>query len=154
MPPDADVPGWQLGVELLLASRALFDELHRRLAAAGHSGLRPAHGFLFQALGPHGATASEIAARLGVTKQAARLVVEELAALGDVVRGEDPDDGRRRPVRLTARGEDALRRSVAIFDELRDELVAELDPARLADGSRLLVAIDHRYGPASLRPVW
>lgn len=86
-------PGWKLGVQLLLASRALFDELHRRLAAAGHDHLRPAHGFLFQALGPNGATASEVAPCLGVTKQAARLVVEELTGLGYVERGEDPDDG-------------------------------------------------------------
>ncbi len=154
MPSDADFPGWTLGVQVLLASRALFDELHRRLAAAGHERLRPAHGFLFQALGPNGATASEVAPRLGVTKQAARLVVEELTGLGYVERGEDPDDGRRRPVRLTARGEDALRRSEAIFDELRRELAAELGPALLAEGLQLLDAIDGRYGPAPLRPVW
>jgi DNA-binding MarR family transcriptional regulator len=147
-PPDP--PGWQLGVGLLLASRALFDELHRRLAAAGHDSLRPAHGFLFQALGPDGATASEIAARLGVTKQAARLTVEELAALGYVERGADPHDARRRPVRLTARGEDALRRSEAIFDELAEEL----GPDGVAAGLELLAAIDARYGPAPLRPLW
>ena len=154
MPPDADVPGWRLGVQLLLASRALFDELHRRLAAAGYIHLRPAHGFLLQALGPNGATASEIAVRLGVTKQAARLVVEELAGLGYVERGVDPDDGRRRPVRLTAAGEDVLRRSEAIFDDLRDELGAEIGPALLAEGLQLLGAIEARYGPVPLRPVW
>jgi DNA-binding MarR family transcriptional regulator len=148
------VPGWALGVGLLLASRALFDELHRRLAAAGHDRLRPAHGFLFQAVGEHGATASEIAARLGITKQAARLVVDDLAALGYVERGADPADGRRRPVRLTARGYDALRRSEAIFDELRDELVPAVGPQGLADGLRLLGAIEARYGPVPLRPVW
>lgn len=139
---------------MLLASRALFDELHRRLAADGHDGLRPAHGFLFQALGENGASASEIAGRLGVTKQAARLVVEELVALGYVERSKDPDDGRRRPVRLTARGEDALRRSREIFNELRDDLVADIGSEGLAEGLGLLRAIDDRFGPAPLRPLW
>jgi len=146
--------GWKLGVGLMTASRALFDELHRRLAAEGHNGLRPAHGFLFQALGRDGATASEIAERLGVTKQAARLVVEELIESGYVERGRDPDDTRRRPVRLTARGRDALHRSEAVFDELRDELANDVGREVLADGMRLLTAIDTRYGPAPLRPVW
>jgi DNA-binding MarR family transcriptional regulator len=149
-----DTPGWLLGVRLLLASRALFDELHRRLAVAGHDGLRPAHGFVFQALGPTGATASEIAERLGVTKQAARLIVDELAGLGYVERTEDRDDARRRPVRLTPRGEDALRCSEDAFDDLRAELAAELGAETLTEGMRLLAMIETRYGPVPLRPVW
>lgn len=154
MATDDPAPGWMLAVELLLASRALLDELHRRLALAGHGELRPAHGFLFQALGVDGAGASEIAARLGVTKQAARLMVDELAAAGYVERGEDPGDARRRPVRLTSRGVDALRRSATIFDELRDELAADAGSAAIADAMRVLTAIGARYGPAPLRPVW
>lgn len=154
VPPETELPGWQLGVQLLLASRALFEELHRRLADAGHDRLRPAHGFLFQALGAGGATASEVAVRLGVTKQAARLVIEELAGLGYLERGQDPGDLRRRPVLLTARGEDALRSSEAILDELRDELVTQLGSSRLAQGSEVLRAIGGRYGPVPLRPVW
>jgi DNA-binding MarR family transcriptional regulator len=149
-----DSPGWLLGVRLLLASRALFDELHRRLAVAGHGGLRPAHGFLFQALGPTGASASEIADRLGVTKQAARLIVDELAALGYVERAQDPNDARRRPVRLTPRGQHALQCSEEAFDDLRAELAAELGTATVTEGLRLLATIETRYGPVPLRPVW
>ncbi len=155
MSAEVEIQGSELAVALLLASRALFEELHRRLAAAGHERLRPAHGFLFQAVaGTDGATASEIAARLGLTKQAARLIVDELVATGYVARGEDPADRRRRPVRLTGRGEDALRRSAAIFDELRDELAATLGPAGLDGGMTLLAGIEARYGPVALRPVW
>lgn len=146
--------GWELAVGLLAASRALLDELHRRLAAAGHPGLRPAHGFIFQSIGSDGATASEIAGRLGVTKQAARLILDELVGLGYVARGVDPVDGRRRPVYLTGRGARALTLSAAIFDELRDALVGDLGQPALSAGIRLLGAIDDRYGPAGLRPVW
>jgi DNA-binding MarR family transcriptional regulator len=154
MPADDDTPGWVLGTRLLLASRALFDELHRRLALAGHEGLRPAHGFLFQALGPSGASASEIAERLGVTKQAARLIIDELEGLGYVERTEDPDDARRRPVHLTSRGEDALQCSEEAFEHLRAELAGELGTETVSEGMRLLATIESRYGPAPLRPVW
>jgi DNA-binding MarR family transcriptional regulator len=154
MTPDDETAGWLLGVRLLLASRALFDELHRRLAQAGHERLRPAHGFVFQAVGPAGATASEIAETLGVTKQAARLIVEELVGMGYVERTEDPDDARRRPVRLTARGEEALRRSADAFDALREELVAEVGTETVTEGTSLLAAIETLYGPVPLRPVW
>lgn len=151
---NADGAGWELAVGLLAASRALVDELHRRLAAAGHGDLRPAHGFVFQALGSDGATASEIAGLLGITKQAARLIVEELIGLGYVARGTDPVDRRRRPVWLTGRGVEALRMSAAIFDDLRAELADDVGRGGLADGLRLMTAIDSRYGPAPLRPVW
>jgi DNA-binding MarR family transcriptional regulator len=151
---EADLAGWELAVRLLAASRALVDELQLRLAAAGHPGLRPAHGFIFQALGADGATASEIAGQLGITKQAARLILDELIGLGYVARGADPLDGRRRPVHLTGRGSRALHASATILDELRAELAADVGPRVVADGVRLLGAIDARYGPAGLRPVW
>jgi DNA-binding MarR family transcriptional regulator len=147
-------PGWRLAVQLLLASRALFEELHARLAEAGHPGLRPAHGFVFQAVGARGATASELAVHLGVTKQAARLIAADLAELGYLRVVPDPHDARRRPLHLTARGRDALSVSARILDRLRDELAEGTSERQLASAQNLLDAIDSRYGPAPLRPVW
>jgi DNA-binding MarR family transcriptional regulator len=147
-------PGWTLAVELLLASRALFGELHERLAAQGHPRLRPAHGFVFHAVGPDGATTSEIAATLGVTKQAARLIVAELVELGYLDYGTDPGDARRRPLRLADRGRDALGASAAIFDRLRDEIREEISERELGTAVKVLTAIESRYGAGGLRPVW
>lgn len=146
--------GWELGVGLLAASRALFDELHARLAARGHPDLRPAHGYAFQAIGS-GATASELARRLGVTKQAAGKMAAELEALGYVTREADAQDARRRPLLLTPRGVDALECSVAVFDDLRDEWARRVGAAELeraADALELLAELYGRGG--SLRPVW
>jgi DNA-binding MarR family transcriptional regulator len=89
-----------------------------------------------------------------VTKQAARLMIEELLAAGYVEPSEAPGDARRRPVRPSARGREVLRRSEQIFDALRDELAAQVGPETLASGLRLLGAIKNRYGPVPLRPVW
>jgi len=147
--------GWELGVELLAASRALFDELHARLAAQGHPDLRPAHGYAFRAIGAEGATASELARGLGVTKQAAGKMAAELAALGYVTRPLDPHDARRRPLVLTARGGDALERSAAIFDELRDEWARRAGAAELERTADALKLLTDLYGrPGALRPVW
>ena len=46
--------------------------------------MRPAHGYAFQAIGAYGATATELGRRLGVTKQAAGQMVDELVRLGYV----------------------------------------------------------------------
>ncbi len=85
------------------------------------------------ALSTQGATASETGRRLGVSKQAAGKTVDRLLALGYAERADDPTDARRKPVRLTPRGYDALARSAAIFDELRAEWVAALGAERVRD---------------------
>ncbi|WP_283134842.1 MarR family winged helix-turn-helix transcriptional regulator [Rhizohabitans arisaemae] len=124
--------GFELPLRLLLGFRVLIDELHEELARQGHPGLRPMHGFVFQAIGPDGTTAVELGRRLGVSKQAAGKTIGALERLGYVERGEDPDDARRKVVRLTERGIDCLVRSAHIFDGLRDRWAAVLGEERLA----------------------
>ncbi|GAA4622436.1 MarR family winged helix-turn-helix transcriptional regulator [Actinoallomurus vinaceus] len=130
--PAYDRPGYELPLLLLAGFRTIIDELHAELARQGHPHARPAHGFAMQAIGPGGATASEVGRRLGVSKQAAGKTIDRLEALGYAERFDDPADGRRKLVRLTARGVDALTRSAAIFDELRSRWVAAVGADRLA----------------------
>ncbi len=130
-------PGFELPLRLLLAFRTIIDELHERIAREGHPDLRPMHGFVFQAIGPHGTTAVELGRRLGVSKQAAGKTVEGLEQLGYVE--------RRKVVRLTDRGVDCLVRSARIFDELRAEWSATLGEEQLRqveDGLRRLAPGD------------
>lgn len=126
-------PGFELPLLLLAGFRALIDELHAELARQGHPHVRPAYGFAMQAIGPGGATASEVGRRLGVSKQAAGKTVDRLEELGYAERVDDPADGRRKLVRLTGRGVDALDRSAVIFDGLRARWADALGPGRLAD---------------------
>jgi DNA-binding MarR family transcriptional regulator len=136
---------------ILRAGRAAIDELHRRLAERGHPDVRPAHGYAFQAIGADGATAGELGRRLGVTKQAAGQMVDELERLGYVTREPDPADGRRRLVRLTPRGVDCLRVSAEIFDELLAEWRARSGDVDAAVDA--LAALGELYG-GRLRPIW
>ncbi|MFB7369735.1 MarR family winged helix-turn-helix transcriptional regulator [Streptomyces sp. NPDC056222] len=130
------VAGFELPLLLFAGFRTLIDRLHAELARQGHPDMRPAHGFAMQAIGaggPRGATASDIGRRLGVSKQAAGKTVDRLLAVGYAERADDPADARRKLVRLTARGHDALARSAAIFDELHAEWCATLGTERVRD---------------------
>ncbi|MFF3322124.1 MarR family winged helix-turn-helix transcriptional regulator [Streptomyces sp. NPDC002889] len=131
--PRYDTPGYELPLLLLAGFRSLIDTLHARLAEQGHPDGRPAHGFAMQAIGLSGASASEIGRRLGVSKQAAGKTVDRLVTLGYAERADDPADARRKLVRLTPHGLDALARSAAIFDELRADWARTLGTQRVTD---------------------
>ncbi|MFD4632681.1 MarR family winged helix-turn-helix transcriptional regulator [Streptomyces sp. NPDC058284] len=140
-----DGKGYELPLLLFAGFRTLIDRLHAELARQGHPDLRPAHGFAMQAIGAGGATASEVGRRLGVSKQAAGKTVDRLITLGYAARTDDPADARRKLVQLTPRGFDALRRSAAVFDELRAEWAEALGARRLGElesGLRMVVPPD------------
>ncbi|MEU4311104.1 MarR family winged helix-turn-helix transcriptional regulator [Nocardia sp. NPDC024068] len=130
--PGDDVrAGYELPLLLFAGFRTLIDELHAELGRRGHPELRPAHGFAMQAIGIDGASASDLGRRLGISKQAAGKTVDRLVALGYAERAHDPADTRRRIVRLTARGVDALARSAEIFGRLRANWCGELGEGRV-----------------------
>jgi DNA-binding MarR family transcriptional regulator len=118
-------------LSLLLGFRVLIDDLHTELARRGHPELRPMHGFVMQAVGTGGTTAAELGRTLGVSKQAAGKTLDVLERAGYVERGDDPADARRKVVRLTRRGVEALRLSSRIFDDLRAGWVETLGEDRV-----------------------
>ncbi len=143
-----DAPGYELPFLLFGGFRTLIDRLHAELARRGHPDVRPSYGFAMQAIGVRGATASEIGRRLGVSKQAAGKTVERLEALGYAERADDPDDARRKIVRLTAHGVDALTKSAEIFDDLRKDWARAVGAERI---SALEADLRKVVGPAAYR---
>jgi DNA-binding MarR family transcriptional regulator len=123
--------GYELPLLLFGGFRAIIDELHAELARRGHPDLRPAHGFTMQAIGLGGATASDVGKRLGISKQAAGKTVDRLEALGYVRRTGDDADRRRKLIRLTARGTEALTLSAMIFDDIHARWARSLGLTRL-----------------------
>jgi len=114
-PVDDQVPGWHLALLLLAGFRDLVDETHRSLAEQGHPGARPAHGFALQAIGA-GSTNAELAAALGVSKQAAAKTIASLEREGYVERTSDARDARRVIVHPTPRGAEFLTLSAFAFE--------------------------------------
>ncbi|MFC7458304.1 MarR family winged helix-turn-helix transcriptional regulator [Brachybacterium sp. GCM10030267] len=89
------------------------------------------HGFAMQAVGS-GATTTEVAAALGVSKQAAAKTVERLVDLGYLESRADPRDARARILRHTERGRDMLRRSERAFEDIRSQWSETIGPDELA----------------------
>ncbi|MET9034264.1 MarR family winged helix-turn-helix transcriptional regulator [Streptomyces mirabilis] len=139
-----------LTAALLAAAGDLTRRINDGVEARGFE-VRPAYGFAFTRLAPDGATVTDLATHLGVTKQAASQLVDELVRKGYAERRPYPGDARARLVVLTERGwactraaeeaaADAVRAWVEVLGEgevgvLRDRL------ARIAP-----------YGP--IKPTW
>lgn len=127
----AERPGFELPFLLAGAFRALVDALHAELTARGHADARPLHGFALQAVGPDGASLSELGRRLGVSKQAAAKTGATLERLGYVARRPDPADARAVRLQRTPRGEELLALSAEIFTRLRDHWAGEIGRDRM-----------------------
>lgn len=93
-------------VALLRAATQLVDGIQAGLVGRGFADVRPAHGFAFARIAAGQATVIELATHLGVTKQAASQLVEQLVQRGYVTRSVDPRDSRARLLQLTSRGRD------------------------------------------------
>jgi len=130
-----------LSLASLFAGWAMADEIARRLGAAGYGDVRFADGVLFQHLVEAPRTIGALAARLGVTQQAASKAVADLERRGYVERTADPDDARARLVRLTARGEGVIAEGRRVRAALVAELAAEHGPRRVEAARRLLVDV-------------
>ncbi|WP_329261833.1 MarR family winged helix-turn-helix transcriptional regulator [Streptomyces pseudovenezuelae] len=92
-----------LAAALLAAAGDLTQRINDGVVARGFEA-RPAWGFAFARLAPDGATVTELAAHLGVTKQAASQLVDEIVRKGYAERQPHPADARARLVVLTERG--------------------------------------------------
>jgi len=97
-----------LGILLGVAYQEFVRELHAAHAAAGFADLGRSDGFVFRSLADRPMTVSELAGHLEITKQGAAQIIGDMERRGYVEREPDPADRRARPVRLSARGKQAL----------------------------------------------
>jgi len=82
-------------------------ELHRRVAEAGYTDIRPGHGCVFGYIAPEGSRLTDLAERAGMTKQSVGEAASDLEKRGYLERVPDPNDGRAKIIRLTDRGREA-----------------------------------------------
>ena len=163
MPDDAadhavdPLAGAELTYLLGMAFQVLHTEFVDRVAAAGGGEVRPVHAMIFQVLRRGGATSTERAARLGITKQATGQILDQLEARGYVVRSAHPEGGRRRLVELTDAALAYLDLAGGVLHELERQVAADLGVREL-DGVRAdLARIVRHFAGAEippLRPLW
>jgi DNA-binding MarR family transcriptional regulator len=113
--------------QLLFKCARLWNEeaLGRVRAASGHD-LRPSHTALFPHIALEGTRLTDLAERLGVTKQAVGQLVAELEGLGVLERVPDPRDGRAKLVRFSRRGRQGLLDGLGVLGAIEGELADAL----------------------------
>lgn len=140
-----------------MAFQMVLTEFVSRVDAAGYSDLRPVHGLVFQTLKHSGATSSELAEGLGVTKQAAGQIIDDLEKRGYVERRPHPAGGRRKLVVLTDKATEHLAVAGRILHELEDQLAERLRAAGREMPRAELAAIVRALAGDTippLRPLW
>ena len=88
-----------------------------------------------------GTRASVLAERAGITKQAVGQLVDDLEQKSYVKRVPDPDDGRARLVRLTAKGRRTIEAAWEVIHELEEKVLAEVGPRTLEAAAKTLSAL-------------
>ncbi|MEV4450313.1 MULTISPECIES: MarR family winged helix-turn-helix transcriptional regulator [Streptomyces] len=139
-----------LTAALLAAAGDLTRRINDGVEARGFE-VRPAYGFAFTRLAPDGATVTGLAAHLGMTKQAASQLVDELVRKGYAERRPYPGDARARLVVLTELGWACTRAAEeAAADAVRAwvEVLGEGEVRVLRDRLGRIAP----YGP--IRPAW
>jgi DNA-binding MarR family transcriptional regulator len=92
--------------------------------------------------GPQNQRPSEIAAEVGMSKQAVNYLLGQLETLGYLKREDHPGDQRSRRIRLTVRGRAAGRQIRKTVMQIEGELERELGAGHFAELRELLVRLN------------
>jgi DNA-binding MarR family transcriptional regulator len=122
-------------LQLLFKAARLCNEraLERAAADQARPPVRAAHTALFPHLDFEGIRLTELAARVGVTKQAVGQLVDDLVELGMVERISDPTDRRAKRVRFSRRGHAALMHGLGILREVEEALAGAIGRRRMRE---------------------
>jgi len=138
--------GADFGILLGLSFQTFSDELRAELASSGFDDLGGAYGYVFRALSQEPLHLNELAERLGMTAQGASKIVSEMEARKYVERRPDPEDGRAKRLRLTARGRAALGFARKFHAQYERRLSAEVGERQVATLRRVLESMLTRSG--------
>src|SRR3712207_1554591 len=95
---------------VMLALGNLMAESREHLLAQAGSELRPSHHRVIGHVPPEGITVTELAARVGMTKQGIGQFVQQLTDSGHLRSTAHPEDRRVRVITRTRKGEASVRR--------------------------------------------
>lgn len=136
---------------VLRVATQLVNGIQEGLARRGFDDVRPAHGFAFARISGTQATTADVAAHLGITKQAAAQLVDHLVGHGYLTREADPHDGRAKLLVLTERGRACTTAAEQAANDEVQRWKAQLSPQQFAEMREALNLI---AVPGRLRPAW
>lgn len=116
---------------LFRCARLLNDAALARIRDVSGVPVRAAHTAILPHLDLDGTRPTELARRMGISKQAVGQLLDELQAMGMVERIPDPADGRAVLVRFSARGRRGLLHGLAVLRGLEVNLAGQVGKARM-----------------------
>lgn len=141
--------GENLGRLLLERFRWFDGRLRASLTAAGWPELTYSQSLVFAYLDSEGTRPSELARRIGVTRQAVHQTVADLEALGLVRVEPDPSHGRAKIVALTDAGRDNVRAALGAFAKIEADLARRIGSEEVAS---LRSTLEADWGPVEASP--
>ncbi|MFE9393974.1 MarR family winged helix-turn-helix transcriptional regulator [Streptomyces flavidovirens] len=113
--------------QLLIEAKRWFDDaLLASMRAAGEQPVTVAQAAVFATLDDEGTTVSELARRIGVTRQTAHQAVHGLIGMGLLEQVPDPASARSRLIRATDEGVRVHRRAQATLAVIEDVLAERI----------------------------
>jgi DNA-binding MarR family transcriptional regulator len=128
------------------AARLVADLLGDAVQRAGVDDMRSSFGFVIRALAERERTLTELSELLGVTKQAAIKVVDEMEERGYVERRRVAGDRRAKVIRLTDKAQGVRRAALRASHRIEAELVRDLSAADVQALRRVLLHLLERHG--------
>lgn len=132
---------------LTAANRCVADRLGQAVSEVGGEAMRPSFGFVLRAVAAENPTVSRLAELLGVTKQAASRMADDMVTAGFLARrAADPDDRRRVQLELTDTGRAIRERALAESREMEAELRRRFGDSSLDQMRAVLIDFVDRHG--------
>ncbi|MGB8197194.1 MAG: MarR family transcriptional regulator [Acidimicrobiales bacterium] len=117
----------------------------QRLASRGFNDYRRSDPLVMRSLRSGEVSLGNVGVRLGVTRQAARKVINGLVERGYARVTTSKEDSRRRNVELTPRGREYLEAVVATLRSMHDDVVDGVDGQRLDAAYSVLEFVRDRF---------
>jgi DNA-binding MarR family transcriptional regulator len=133
-------PLYRFGDLLGLARQSWIGQMTSRLGGLGYADYRRTDPAAVRILWRGPLPVGHLGAAMGVTRQAARKVVDGLEQRGYVSTERDSRDTRQLNVTLTPAGRDYARAVIAVMTELNREIAGRVSPAQLAAADSVLRA--------------
>ncbi len=135
-----------LAIIIVGAARVIADYLGEAVARAGIDDMRAPFGYVIRALADRDLTLTELAELLGVSKQAAIKVVDEMQVRGFLTREAHQTDRRVKVLRLTDKARVVRRSALAASRKLERELRRVLGDQDVDAMRRSLLELLASYG--------
>jgi DNA-binding MarR family transcriptional regulator len=128
------------------------DQMYAGVVAAGYDDLNAAHVGLWRYPGLDGLRPSQLADRVGITKQSVNDLLGHLEGHGYLLRVPDAADGRVRVIRLTTKGR-RLQQTIHAEAQAAQQGIAEiLGPRRFAELFSSLEVLTDQLGASLAVP--